>query len=169
MKIALLSDIHDHVWNLKKALGMSALQDTEALLFCGDLCAPFIVKILGQQYDKPIHMVLGNNDGDLAAIIANADKFSNIHIHGEYFSGEFDGKTIAMNHYPDKARRLAEQGSYDVVCYGHNHTLAQEYLGNTLLINPGTIMGFHGGNLEDVPATFVSLDCSTMQTIVSRL
>lgn len=169
MKIAILSDIHDNVWNLKKALDMNSLQETDAMLFCGDLCAPFIIKLLGQGYLKPIHLVLGNNDGDVAAIIANANNFSNIHIHGEYYRGEFDDKTIAMNHYPDKARKLAEQGSYDVVCYGHNHTLAQEYLGNTLLINPGTIMGFHGGNLEDVPATFMSLDCQTMETGISGL
>ncbi len=108
MKIAILSDIHDNVWNLKKALAMNELQETEAMLFCGDLCAPFIVKLLGMGYSKPIHLVLGNNDGDVAAIISNAASFSNIQIHGEYFRGEFGGKTLAANHYPDKARKLAE-------------------------------------------------------------
>ncbi len=163
MKIAILSDIHDHVWNLKKALSMPELQQTDAMLFCGDLCAPFIIKLLGQAYTKPIHVVLGNNDGDGAAIIANAGNFSNIHIHGEYFRGEFDGKTIAMNHYPDKAKVLADNGGYDLVCYGHNHTLKQEKVGNSLLINPGTIMGFHGGRLEDIPATFMVLDTLSMK------
>lgn len=169
MKIAILSDIHDNVWNLFKAIEMPELQNTDALLFCGDLCAPFIIKLMGQGYSKPIHMVLGNNDGDVAAIISNASNFGNIHIHGEYFRGELDGKTFAMNHYPDKARILAENGNYDVVCYGHNHTLAEEQLGNTLLINPGPIMGFHGGQLKKVAASFMIMDTQALKVTVHSL
>ncbi len=169
MKISVLSDIHDHVWNLQKALSQQLLQESDALLFCGDLCAPFIIKLLGQGYTKPIHLVLGNNDGDVAAIIANARNFSNMHIHGEYFRGEFDGKTVAVNHYPDKARSLAQNGGYDIVCYGHNHSLAEEIVGNTLLINPGAIMGFHGGKLIDIPPTFMVVNTETMDAEVINL
>ena len=166
MKIAILSDIHDNVWNLKNALSTDQLQQTDTLLFCGDLCAPFIIKLLGQGYTKRIHLVLGNNDGDVSAIIANARNFDHIQIHGEYFRGELGGKIIGMNHYPDKARILAENGGYDVVCYGHNHTLDQEQVSNTLLINPGAIMGFHGGKLEDIKPTFLILDTDSLQTAV---
>lgn len=164
MKICILSDIHDNVWNLSRALTMPELQNTEVILFCGDLCAPFIVKLLGQAYSKPIHIVFGNNDGDGAAIIANAEGFTNIQIHGEYFRGELGGRSFAVNHYPDKARTIAKTGTYDVVCYGHNHTFAEEKVGDTLLINPGTIMGFHGGRLEDITPTFSVLDTLSMKT-----
>ena len=68
MKISVISDIHDHIWNLQKALSMPELQATEAMLFCGDLCSPFVIHLLGRVYSNPIHMVLGNNDGDVAAI-----------------------------------------------------------------------------------------------------
>ena len=161
MKIAILSDIHDHVWNLKKALSSPQLQETETMLYCGDLCAPFIIHLLGQSYQYPIHLVFGNNDGDGAAIIKNASQYSQITIHGETFRGEIGGLHVAMNHYPDKARIMAENGGYDLVCYGHNHTLAQENIGNTLLINPGAIMGFHGGRLEDIQPTFAILDTNS--------
>ncbi len=166
MKIALLSDIHDNVWNLDKALKNPALQAAEALLFCGDLCAPFVVHLLGEGFEKPIHMVLGNNDGDVAAIIKNTSQHSQIQLHGEYYRGEIGGRTIAMNHYPEKARKLAELGIYDIVCYGHNHTLAEEKTGPTLLLNPGPIMGYHGGRREDVPATFMLIDMDNLQTEV---
>ena len=169
MKICILSDIHDNVWNLSKAISMEELQNTEAMLFCGDLCAPFIIKLLGQSYTKPVHIVFGNNDGDGAAIISNAEKFQNISIHGEYFRSELGGKTFAMNHYPDKARAIAETGTYDVVCYGHNHTIAEERIGNTLLLNPGAIMGFHGGRLEDINPTFMILDTTTLVSQVISL
>jgi len=165
MKIAIISDVHDHVRNLQKALEHSELQATEALLCCGDLCSPFIIKLLGQAYSGPIHLVLGNNDGDVASLIRVSRDFPNINLHGEYFRGELDGKSFAMNHYPDKAKVLAENGSYDVVCYGHNHTLvAQETVNQTLFINPGTLMGFHGGSLAYIPATFLILDTETLTT-----
>ena len=169
MKLAILSDIHDHVWNLKKTLAMPELQQTDALLFCGDLCAPFIIHLLGKTYTNPIHLVLGNNDGDLAAITSNMKQYPHMHLHGEYFRGKFDGKTVAMNHYPDKALKLAELGIYDMVFYGHNHSLKVEKIGTTLMINPGPVMGFHGGRLEDIPATFITLDTQSMQTTTHQI
>lgn len=168
MKLAILSDIHDHVWNLKKALDRPVLKEADALLFCGDLCAPFVIHLLGRGFPRPIHMVLGNNDGDVAAITANLSKYPHMQLHGEYFREELDGKTIAMNHYPDKARKLAELGIYDIVCYGHNHTLAEEKVGPCLLLNPGPIMGFHGGRLEEVPPTFLIIDTRTLGVAVHR-
>jgi len=64
MKIAIFSDIHDHIWNLEAALG--AIQACDALLVCGDLCSPFIIDQLANGFPaRPIHIVFGNNDGDL--------------------------------------------------------------------------------------------------------
>ena len=64
------------------------------------------------------------------------------------------------------ALELAKLGIYDFVCYGHNHTLEQEKMGPTLLLNPGPIMGYHGGRREDIPATFMVLDTDNLQTEV---
>ena len=73
MKIAVLSDVHDHVWNLQAAL--ASLDDTEALLYCGDLCSPFVVGLLAEGFqNRPIEIVFGNNDGDLFRIAQNAAK-----------------------------------------------------------------------------------------------
>ncbi len=175
MKLTILSDIHDNVWNLQKVLNDPNVQKTGALLCCGDLCAPFIVKLLGQQYAKPIHIVLGNNDGDVASFIRVAANFPNIHLHGEYFRGEFGGRTLAMNHYPDKARLLAESGQYHIVCYGHDHQLnwggppsheASAGKGKTLLLNPGAVMGYNGAALKDIPATYVVLDTEALEVEV---
>jgi len=163
MKIAIISDIHDNVWNLKAALEADALQESEVLLCCGDLCAPFVVRLLGEGYAGDIHLVLGNNDGDVFNIIRVSNAFPHISIHGEYFRGEWGGKTFAMNHYPDKAASLAESGAYDVVCYGHNHQLEKgKMVNNCLMLNPGALMGYHGGQLKDIVPTFLLLDTETM-------
>ncbi len=188
MKLTILSDIHDNVWNLQKILAETAVQKTEALLFCGDLCAPFVLKLLGQNYANPIHAVLGNNDGDLAHIIQVAGKFPNINLHGEYFRGELGGCTIAMNHYPDKGRLLAESGMYDIVCYGHDHQLnadekipapspakdsgprpGREEKRYTLLLNPGAVMGYNGAALKEVQPSYLILDTDAMEAKVYQL
>ncbi len=170
MKIAVISDIHDNIWNLQKALAMPGLQATEAMLCCGDLCSPFVIHLLGRAYSGPIHIVLGNNDGDVAAIIGNSKKYSNIHIHGEYFRSTLGEITLAMNHYPDKARAIAENGGFDIVCYGRNHTVVDDEMVNgTLLINPGAIMGYHGGELRDIPATYLLLDTDLPKAEVYRI
>jgi putative phosphoesterase len=160
MRIAVLSDIHDNVWKLAAAL--DAVRDTtEAMLCCGDLCSPFIVHQIGRGYPHPVHVVFGNNDGDLFRITAIAAKYSHLRLHGEMFTGEFGGRKFAMNHFDAIARPLAASGLYDVVCFGHNHTHEIARVGATLAINPGSIMGaaFHAdGTRRESPSTFLVYD-----------
>ncbi len=165
MRIAILSDIHDNVWKLAAALDRAAGAD--AMICCGDLCSPFIVHQLGRGFAGPIHVVFGNNDGDLFRITANARRYPQIQIHGELFQGEFDGRRVAANHYDGIARTLAASGRFEVVCYGHNHVFEIARVGETLTINPGAIMGATfaaDGTRTDVPSTFVIWDTVTGET-----
>jgi uncharacterized protein len=160
MKIAILSDIHDNVWNL--AVCLEGIQKAEALICCGDLCSPFIVGLLAEGFrDRPIHIVFGNNDGDLYRITNSARRFDYVHLHGEFFQTELDGQRFAVNHYDNIALRIAASGEYHVVCYGHNHIYKIEALGRTLTINPGAIMGYDPIKKENIPSTFVIYDTST--------
>lgn len=154
MKVAIISDIHDHVWNL--GLALEKIKDAEALICCGDLCSPFIVDLMAGGFSKQIHIVFGNNDGDQYRITSNANKNDGrVLIHGEFADLILDGRHFAVNHYPSIARSIAKAGDYDVVCYGHNHIYRFEHVDNTLLINPGAIMGYDGVNKKDIPATFI--------------
>ena len=162
MRIAILSDIHDNVWKLAAAL--EAVADADALICCGDLCSPFIVHQLGRGFAGPIHVVLGNNDGDLYRITANAQQYDHVRIHGELFRGELGGRRVAVNHYDNIARAIAASGEFDVVCYGHNHVYSVERIGRTLAINPGAIMGSAfsaDGRGRDVASTFMISDTAT--------
>lgn len=157
MKLAVVSDIHDHVWNLRAAL--AALADADVLLVCGDLCSPFVVPLLAEGFaGRPIHVVFGNNDGDLYRITANARAAGNVELHGELFTGELGGLRVAVNHYPEIARRLAASGEFDLVCYGHDHRFALTDGEQTLLVNPGTLLGYDPGARADVPPTFAVVD-----------
>lgn len=143
MKIAVLSDSHDNIWKLAQA--MPHLASADMVIHCGDLCSPFMVLRLGEGLGgKPLHIVWGNNDGDRLLIGRNARAFPEIILHGEIAEFEFAGLRIAVNHYPVVARGLAASGSYDLVCYGHDHIAHEERVGACLLLNPGELMGMRG-------------------------
>ncbi len=156
MKVAILSDIHDNIWNLRPALAV--VQDADLMICCGDLCSPFIVPILAEGFSKPIHLVLGNNDGDLFRITKNASRFPHFHVEGEMFVTQWGGKKVAANHYDNIGLEIARSGLHDLVCFGHNHRYQVERFGKTLMINPGTILGYSPLDGKDVPPTFVVYD-----------
>ena len=140
-RIAVLSDTHDNIWKLEQALQQVGSAQAEVLLHCGDFVAPFIIPQLGEAFNGPIHAVFGNNDGDQGLLYQQAARFPQITLHGQLAEIEVDAVRIAMNHYPEIARPLAESGRYDLVCYGHNHLQNWEQIGACQLVNPGEVMG----------------------------
>lgn len=165
MLLAILSDIHDHLWNLAPAIRHAA--HAGALICCGDLCSPFVIDELAK-FPRDVHIVFGNNDADLYRITSKASRYGNIHLHGEFFEATFDGARTAVNHFDSIARPIARSGSYDLVCFGHNHELEISREGDCTLINPGTLFGakFTSGAWEDTPATFVVYDTATRRAEV---
>jgi putative phosphoesterase len=157
MQIAIISDIHDNLWNLSAAI--AAVQQADALLCCGDLCSPFVVDELAKFRGK-VHIVFGNNDADLFRITSKASKYPNCTLHGELFQQSFEGRRFAMHHFDYVARPLAKSRDYDVVCFGHNHRFEISRTGDCLLINPGPIMGaeFSTGAWVNTASTFVVYD-----------
>ena len=154
MKIVIFSDSHDNVSNLEAAL--SQAQEADVLIHCGDLCSPFIVERMGSMLNGiPVHVVWGNNEGDVRLICRNAANYPNLELHGEFASLSLDGLRVAVNHYPEIARSLAASGEYDLVCYGHDHIAHHSIVSSCSLLNPGQIMGMNG------KATFASFDTQT--------
>lgn len=141
MRIAILSDIHDHVWNLDKALKIAA--GCDRMICCGDLCSPFIIDQLARGFSSEIHIVSGNNDADLFRVTNKAlTKYAaTIRLRGEFFEAEWDGRRIAVQHFDNIALAIAESGRYDAVFYGHNHVFDIRRIGRTLAVNPGSVMG----------------------------
>jgi len=162
MRLAVLSDIHDNIWKLAAAL--DAVRGADALICCGDLCSPFVVHQLGRGFSGPVHIVLGNNDGDLFRITQNARGYSHLRIHGEFFRGELGGRQVAAVHYDSLARPLIASGEFDLVCFGHNHIYEVSRAGRTLAVNPGAIMGSAfgpDGAPREAPSSFVLYDTET--------
>jgi putative phosphoesterase len=140
-KIAVLSDSHDHLQSLQSCLAAADAAGAEVLLHCGDLCAPFVLRTLAERFGGAIHVVFGNNDADGRLLQTIAAQHSHVTLHGIYAELEIDDRRIAMIHYPEPARRIAQSAELDLVCYGHDHTQLLERIGDAWLLNPGEIMG----------------------------
>lgn len=172
MQIAVLSDIHDHVWNLAAAL--EHVRDCDQLICCGDLCSPFIIDQLGRGFAGPIHVVFGNNDADLFRITGKAPRYPQLRLRGEYFEDTFGACRIAVNHFDSIGLAIARgaSGRFDAVFYGHNHVHRIERFGETLAVNPGSIMGAQfdaEARRTDVDPTFVIFSTQDRQVRSFRI
>ncbi len=141
MKIAILSYINDNIWRLETLL---AELEADALIFCGDFCAPFTLAQIDQGFDGPVHAVFGNNDGDQFLLARVASKSPQVTLHGEFCELELNGRRVAVTHYPRIGKALARGGRYDLVCHGHSHKRIIKQVGETLRVNPGEVMGRFG-------------------------
>lgn len=156
MIMAVMSDSHDHMDNLKKAVLRAVENKAGMIIHCGDLVAPFMLPILAGA-EIPVHAVFGNNDGDRFLLTKfSLTKFPNITYHGEVGKAD-DGKgfTAAFTHYRETALGLLSEGKYRLVCHGHTHQHFSRTEGRTLFLNPGEIMG------KDEPPGFCLVDTLT--------
>lgn len=156
MKIAIISDTHDNVPRIDQMLEYVKKTGIKTMIHCGDVCAPSVLRYLGERFNGQIYLCLGNVDGDhdMMNKIAN-EKLKNIKIYEDFGEIEIDDKKIAFIHRPEQAKILAETKKYDHVFYGHNHKPWEETIGNTKLINPGTLAGLFN------KSSFAILDTET--------
>ncbi len=151
-RIAVISDTHDHIWQVDKAL--PHLRQAHAVLHAGDWIAPFTLKRLAEGLGSvPLHGVFGNNDGERRLLARLADGYAHVQLHGEFATLELAGLRLAITHYPDIAQAVAQGSAFDVVIYGHDHQAHSQRLGDTLLLNPGELFGGLTGR-----STFAWLD-----------
>ncbi|NVL89700.1 MAG: metallophosphoesterase [Desulfobacterales bacterium] len=144
MILAVMSDTHDHIWNVRKALRLIQERDVEAIIHCGDFIAPFVLKELDQA-QIPVHGVFGNNDGDQYLLTKlSMTELSNITLYGLMGELELGDFKVAFTHYRAVADGLAATGQFDLVCFGHSHEAFIEKVGKTDLLNPGEVMGKDG-------------------------
>lgn len=162
MKVCILSDSHDHIALINAAVADAKAEGAEAVLHAGDLVAPSTLHCL-QKYELPVHVIHGNNTGDLHALTRLAHKpDSVVRYHGMDAGIELAGKLIFIVHYPHYANAMAATGDWDIVCCGHSHKLEISEHTNckgdtTWVVNPGTV-----GGVGTSPATWILADLEKM-------
>ena len=138
MLIAIISDIHDNLENLKKAIKYILDASCEELVCCGDVTNDETLEYLVKNFSKPIHLVDGNIE------LFNTDlikKFNNLKYYGSLARLEIDNKQVGVCHEPFKIAKLFERGPLDVIFYGHTHKPWQKNQDSTLIVNPGNVAG----------------------------
>jgi len=163
MKIGILSDTHDHMPNIERAVAMFSKIGVEAVIHAGDFCSPFTLAQFKPLADKGLKMyaVFGNNDGDRALLVRRGGEFCSFADGSRIVT--LDGRTFAVMHYPDLADDLFRSEAYDVVIYGHDHKRRVEGSARKIL-NPGTCAGY----LADA-ATVAVLETSDLRVEILSL
>jgi len=161
MKVCIVSDSHDHRPLLAAAVSAAKAAGAEAVLHCGDVVAPSTLSVL-KPFGLPIHVIHGNNAGDLYMMARIANQPGNhVTFYGQDAGIELAGRRIFLVHYPHYAHAMATTGNWDLVCCGHDHearieTVANIKGGETRMVNPGTVGGVAA------PATWVLGDLDAM-------
>ena len=137
MNIGVISDTHDNVDAIERATEIFDEEDVEVVIHCGDFVAPPTV---GYFEEFELHGVLGNNDGDVAALRSAFDGLGGeSELHGRFADLEFDGLSVAVLHgeHLAEVEAIAAGETYDLVCYGHHHERELSEEGRTTVLNPG--------------------------------
>jgi putative phosphoesterase len=141
MILGVMSDSHDHLEYIGKAVAEFKERKIGALIHGGDLCSPFVFRPLEQLREvcPRMYAVFGNNDGDRVLLTEKGRGFCTF--RDGALTLELAGRRIAVMHYPDVAESLHRSGDFDLVIHGHNHQVRVEGDGR-ILLNPGSCAGY---------------------------
>ena len=156
MRIGIVSDSHDHLTHLEKAVELLNERKVEAWIHLGDFVSPFTAGPLGKLPDKRT-LIFGNNDGDIRLLL---EQFGG-EIRPRPFACEYDGRSFLLMHEPYALEAATRSGLYDVVLYGHTHQIDYRREGGTIVLNPGECCGWLTGT-----PTCAVLDTRTLRAEV---
>lgn len=141
MLIAIISDTHDNYPNIEKFLSWAKNNKIKKIIHCGDITTSEIITKLFGPANIDFHYVFGNI-GDRQDLLNANKNFSNINCYGDEGKLELDNLKIGFCHFPETAKKLAQQKKYQIIFYGHTHKPWIETLDNNCqIINPGTLGG----------------------------
>ncbi|MCM8786939.1 MAG: metallophosphoesterase [Candidatus Omnitrophica bacterium] len=140
MKVGILSDTHDYIVNINKALEVFKENNISFFIHAGDFVAPFS---LNPYFEKGFDFigVFGNNDGEKNGL----DKKSKGKIKEPPFAINLYGKDILIVHDITTINYLSFSKTPSVIVYGHTHIAEVKKEKDILFINPGEACGWVTG------------------------
>ena len=149
MKVGVLSDSHDNVRNMEKAVEIMKKENVEFVIHLGDAVSPFALIPLKELKAEKIY-IFGNNDGEIYMHMKVGEKCG-LKVLDPPVEAEVGGKKLLLLHgYHDEeftrklVDSLAQSGNWDAVLYGHTHKFDNRVLGKTTILNPGNLTGVYG-------------------------
>lgn len=156
MRLGVLSDTHDNLGNISRAVELFAAHGVEALVHAGDFCSPFVFRELAPLRAQVSQMfaVFGNNDGDRLLLANKGAGFCTF--SDAVTTVTVSDRNIALMHYPDVAQAVHDSGQFDLVVFGHTHEAVVSG-GAKILLNPGACSGYLAAR-----STIAIVDLETM-------
>ena len=136
MKIGLISDTHDNLVNIEKAVKMFNERGVEFVLHAGDYVAPFSLVPMFKLESEWVG-VLGNCDGERQGLLKRSEN----RIKQGQLSLDSDNRKIVVIHNLDEYNKEPA----DVVVFGHTHKPETNRVKNMLFVNPGECAGWLTG------------------------
>lgn len=163
MKIAVISDIHGNMAYLERAKPIIDAEKLEIVICCGDIQDEDCFKSL-DNWKQKVYIALGNADYKIRESLGLGTLLAeHAEVSLDYGVLNIDGAKIAYCHYDSLAKKLAQDGRFDIIFYGHTHTPWEEKIGHTVLLNPGEITAQFG------KPTFAIYDLKTMKAELKLL
>lgn len=160
MLIGVISDTHDCLMQIEKAVKFFKEKNIDAVIHAGDYNAPFALKSFFSDLKVPFYGVFGNVDGEKSGLTEKSG--------GGITEGprviELGGKSIMVVHNIKKINLDDTQHKYDVIIYGHTHKANIDKTGKSLVLNPGECCGFVEGK-----STVALLDLDKMSAEITEL
>jgi uncharacterized protein len=144
--IGVISDSHDNLPLVEKAVQILNEQNVDLVLHAGDYVAGFVIPKF-KQLNCQLIGVFGNNDGDHELLKKRFSETTNCTIHDRFAQLNIDGYRIALlhGHETELLTALINSGYFDAVINGHSHNKNIEQKGKTLSVNPGELCGYLTG------------------------
>ncbi|MCL2359251.1 MAG: metallophosphoesterase [Nitrososphaerota archaeon] len=165
MLIGIVSDSHDNLLLIDKAVQILNSQKVSLVLHAGDYVSPFTItkfKLL----NCPLIGVLGNNDGDHELLKRRFSETTNCTIQGRFAQITREDFRIGLLHGDETEllNAIIESNHFDFVVHGHSHLQGIVRRGKTLAINPGELCGYLTGK-----PTITLLDTTRKEAITTEL
>lgn len=157
-KLAVISDVHDNLVNLQKALDYIKKEKIDYLISLGDLQSLEAWHTL-DSLEMPVWVVMGNADKDIIGEKNLRAILKNIHFSPNVATVGLAQKNIIFGHYPEVIKKiiLNYPNKYQLALAGHTHCPWEEIINQTKFLNPGNI-----ANIRYAP-TFAIIDLANLK------
>ena len=159
MKIGLLSDSHDDMAAIARAVALFNAEGVVQVLHAGDIVSPFTFEVF-RGLQAPLGGVFGNNDGD--RLLLRERSAGALRPQPHFVT--LDGLRIVIVHEPPLVKSLARSGDFDCVVHGHTHVPDVRREGAALVVNPGKAAALDKGR-----ATVAVLETETREARIIDL
>lgn len=158
MLIGIMSDSHDNLSMIERAVSIMNQRKISVLIHAGDFIAPFSIPLLKQSGAEVVVGVYGNNDGEKEGLKKAFDNIGGF-ISKAPYTHRMNGFSFTVMHEPYFLADAADDPDTGLIVYGHTHKLSIEEKRSKIIVNPGETCGYITGK-----KTFIMFETDGMKT-----